>query len=241
MNNIVSLSGGKDSTAMLLMMLERNEPIHSVVFFDTGWEFPGMLEHIDLLEQKTGIKIWHLYPRIPFEYEMFHRPIVANKGPEKGKIHRTGNGWPSPMRRWCTARKVSQIEYFVKPTPNPVSCIGFAVDETHRIKDNSKTPKRYPLIEWGITEADALQYCYDKAYHWGGLYEHFSRVSCFCCPLQKIGDLRTLREHYPELWAKMLEMDAACPGHNPGFMKYKTVHDFERRFAEEDRQTRLFK
>lgn len=46
-SNIVSLSGGKDSTAMLLMMLERGEDIHSVVFFDTGWEFPEMHEHID--------------------------------------------------------------------------------------------------------------------------------------------------------------------------------------------------
>ena len=31
-NNVVSLSGGKDSTAMLHMMLERGDDIHSVVF-----------------------------------------------------------------------------------------------------------------------------------------------------------------------------------------------------------------
>lgn len=36
-NNIVSFSGGKDSTAMVLEMLERNVPIHSVIAFDTGW------------------------------------------------------------------------------------------------------------------------------------------------------------------------------------------------------------
>ena len=40
--NVVSLSGGKDSTAMLLMLLERGEPVADVVFFDTGWEFPEM-------------------------------------------------------------------------------------------------------------------------------------------------------------------------------------------------------
>ena len=59
-NYIISLSGGKDSTAMLLMMLERDEPIHSVVFFDTGWEFPEMYDHIRLLENKSGVKIWWL-------------------------------------------------------------------------------------------------------------------------------------------------------------------------------------
>ena len=221
MNNIVSLSGGKDSTAMLLMMLERGEDIHSVVFFDTGWEFPQMHDHITKLKQyvwdKYNQKVWTLYPRLPFEYWMFHRPIVARKGPTKGTIHRMGNGWPSPSRRWCTAKKVETIEYFQKPIPNAVSCIGYGADEQHRVKDNSKTQKRYPLIEWGITEAQALQYCREKGFDWGGLYELFPRVSCFCCPLQRIGELRTLRKNFPDLWGKMLEWDAAQPSHNGGF------------------------
>ena len=60
MNQIVSLSGGKDSTAMLHLMLEKGEPFHSVIFFDTGWEFPQMYEHLDLVEKKTGIEIVRL-------------------------------------------------------------------------------------------------------------------------------------------------------------------------------------
>ena len=44
MNNVISLSGGKDSTAMLHMMLERGESIHSVLFFDTGWELRFEIE-----------------------------------------------------------------------------------------------------------------------------------------------------------------------------------------------------
>ena len=148
MNNIVSLSGGKDSTAMFLMMLERKEPIHSVVFFDTGWEFPQMLEHIDLLEKRTGVKIWRLRSRLPFEYWMFHRPIIARKGLDKGKVHRMGNGWPSPLRRWCTREKVNVIDYFCKPIESAVSCVGYAVDEAHRggIPD-SRTQTRFPLQE----------------------------------------------------------------------------------------------
>lgn len=38
----VSLSGGKDSTAMLLLMIERNMPIDMVLYADTGMEFPEM-------------------------------------------------------------------------------------------------------------------------------------------------------------------------------------------------------
>ena len=42
---IPSLSFGKDSTAMLLMMLEKNEPIHSVLYFDTERDFPEIKNH----------------------------------------------------------------------------------------------------------------------------------------------------------------------------------------------------
>ena len=38
--------GGKDSTAMLLRMLEENMQIDKIIFVDTGKDFPDMIEHI---------------------------------------------------------------------------------------------------------------------------------------------------------------------------------------------------
>jgi len=58
-----------------------------------------------------------------------------------------------------------------------------------------------------MTETDCLQYCYDRGYNWGGLYEHFKRVSCWCCPLQSLEELRQLYKYYPELWQKLKEWD----------------------------------
>lgn len=237
-NNIVSFSGGKDSTAMLHMMLERGEPVADVVFFDTGWEFPEMLEHIERVEANTGIRITRLRPDKPFAYWMFERPIVARKGASKGCVHRTGNGWPSPSRRWCTRLKVDAINKHLARWPNPVSCVGIAVDEVHRTQTkaqrNARYPKRYPLIEYDVDEAEALRYCRRLGYDWGGLYEVFSRVSCFCCPLQRIGELRRLRRHRPAQWRAMMKMDRVAPEHNRGFRNYDTVHDLERRFRQED-------
>ena len=40
--HIVSFSGGKDSTAMLLMMLEKKMQVDEIIFCDTGKEFPQM-------------------------------------------------------------------------------------------------------------------------------------------------------------------------------------------------------
>ena len=227
-NQIVSLSGGKDSTAMLLMMLERGEPIHSIVFFDTGWEFPQMLEHIDLLEERTGIKIVRLKSERSFEYWMIERPLKDRKG----------YSWPSPIRRWCTREKFNAINKYANQHKPWVQCIGYAADESERqSKEIIKRRKnlRFPLIEWEITEDMALQYCRELGYQWGGLYNIFRRASCFCCPLQRMGNLRKLRKHFPELWQRMLDMDSRIDK-NVGFKDYKTVHDLERRFANEDRQ-----
>ena len=99
---------------------------------------------------------------------------------------------------------------------------------------NARYPKRYPLIEYDVDEAEALRYCRRLGYDWGGLYEVFSRVSCFCCPLQRIGELRRLRRHRPAQWRAMMKMDRMAPEHNRGFRNYDTVHDLERRFRQED-------
>lgn len=45
MKNILSFSGGKDSTAMLLMAIDKNVSVDEIVVFDTGWEYPEMYEH----------------------------------------------------------------------------------------------------------------------------------------------------------------------------------------------------
>lgn len=46
MKHLVQFSGGKDSTCMLLMMLERNMPIDYILYCDTGVEFPETAIHI---------------------------------------------------------------------------------------------------------------------------------------------------------------------------------------------------
>lgn len=241
LNNVLSISGGKDSTDMLIEMLEHNESIHAAVFFDTGWEFPPMYDHIEKLQKYTGVKIWTLRSRLPFDYWMMARPIVARKGPDKGNVVRIGNGWPSPSRRWCTRQKVEAIKHFCKPIKDAVQCVGYAADEKDRHFSDDQVAHRFPLQEYGITEADALERCYRHGFDWGGLYEHFNRVSCFCCPLQRIGELRTLRREFPDLWKRMLQMETDMPeGTNRGFKNYTTVHDFDARFSGEDRQQKLF-
>ncbi len=244
MKHIVSFSGGKDSTALLLKLLEENKPINDIVFFDTGWEFPELIEHVYKIQDYIKRKITILKPKHSFEYWMFKRPIKARKGPMKGKIHRIGNGWPSPVRRWCTREKTTTIDRYIKQKYGKFyyQYIGFAADEIKRtgcgnacegeIKDNVN--RLYPLIsEWDMDEKECLNYCYSKGFDWEGLYKLFKGVSCFCCPLQRIGNFRILRKHYPKLWKQMLEWDSNMPSYNKPFLNGRTVHDLEKKFSKE--------
>ena len=73
--HVVSLSGGKDSTTMLLKMLENKMQIDCILFCDTGLEFPTMYEHLTKLENDVGRKITRIKSDETFEYLMFDKPI----------------------------------------------------------------------------------------------------------------------------------------------------------------------
>lgn len=56
-HNIISVSGGKDSTATLLLAVERETENLRAVFADTGHEHAETYAYLDYLEQKIGIPI----------------------------------------------------------------------------------------------------------------------------------------------------------------------------------------
>lgn len=68
---IVSLSGGKDSTAMLLRLIEENRPVDLILFCDTGLEFPQMYDHLRQLEEYIQRPITILKAEHSFEYYFF--------------------------------------------------------------------------------------------------------------------------------------------------------------------------
>ena len=107
----VSLSGGKDSTAMLLLMIEQDMPINMVLSADTGMEFPEMYEHLAKLDEhlfrERGIHITTLRHPKGFEYLMFDEPKQKPRSLENRArlgIPPYGNGWPGIRVRWCTGQ-----------------------------------------------------------------------------------------------------------------------------------------
>ena len=221
--HVVSFSGGKDSTAMLLRMLELGMPVDEIIFCDTAVEFPQMYEHLDKVEQYIGRRITRLRAEHDYPYMLLEH---------RKKNGTQGYSFPDFRSRWCTAYfKRDMINRHLKNIANVIQYVGIAADEPKRIKG-----KCYPLVDWGWTEADCLKYCYDKGFDWGGLYESFPRVSCWCCPLKSLNELRQLRRNFPDLWATLLNWQ------HKTWRKFRadySVDELEEKFAKEDEYEKM--
>lgn len=234
---VANLSGGKDSTAMVLHMIELGTQIDEVICCDTFKEFPAMYRHIEKVQrviENAGIKFTALRANETFDYLMFeHIPNRKNES-LSGKV---GYSWAGSLSRWCTSKlKIDVINRYLRKLDkqyNVIQYIGIAADEGYRLeRENNKNEKHiHPLVEWGWAEKDCIRYCYDRGYDWEGLYELFDRVSCWCCPLQPLDDLRILRKHFPELWEELRDMDRRTWRQ---FRKDFSVEDLEIRFQLEE-------
>jgi len=81
---VASVSGGKDSTALILALREAGLQ-HRAVFADTGWEAPETYAYLETLRAQLGLSI----------------DVVQCEGGMVGRIrHRAG--FPARMQRWCT-------------------------------------------------------------------------------------------------------------------------------------------
>ena len=227
--HVVSFSGGKDSTAMLLRMIEENYPIDIILHCDTGIEFPEMDEHIRKVEKYIGRKI----TVIKSEKDYMYWGTQHVHESKSGEIC-TGYGYASVFNRSCTGVLKRDVidKYFreLRKDYEIVEYVGIAYDEPGR-----KGDKVYPLIDWEMTEAHCLEYCYSRGFDWRGLYKYKKRVSCWCCPLQSLNDLRFLYYKRPELWFELMRMDVEfSKTARPMFKTNVSLTDIERRFEVED-------
>jgi len=233
--NIVMFSGGKDSTAMLLKMIEMNYQIDDIVCVDTGVEFPEMYEHIKKVEKYINRKITVLKFEKTFEYYLTEHE--KTKGKNKGK---KGYGFPDFRNRWCTTYKKNTATKYLKKYKDfdIIEYHGIAVDEIKRTeKNNDGRDIEYPMIDWDMTEKQALAYCYNRGFNWGGLYEKLDRVSCYLCPLSRISELETVYNDYPKLWDNMVELDKKSYRE---FRSDYTLTELTYKFKENKKQQKLF-
>lgn len=234
--HIASVSWGKDSLAMLLLLIAKGCPLNEVLFYDTGMEFRAiydtrnqMLPRLKQLE----IKYTELKPKNPFLHDMLERPVES-----KQKGRHLGYGWCGGLCRWGTTEKQKTMDSYAEER-NAVVYVGIAADETKRLGKEKKPYKRHPLAEWGVTEAAALSCCYENGFYWmeNGirLYDVLDRVFCWCCCNKNLRELRNMHRYLPEYWDKLKDLQTKIDRPMKGFYKGEPrgVFELERRFTEE--------
>lgn len=191
--HILSLSGGKDSTALAIYMRDRI-PELEYVFCDTGEELPETYEYLDKLEVYLGKSIHRLNPDRPFSHYL--------------KIYR--GVLPDARTRWCTRKlKIEPFERFVGDDICH-SYIGIRADEPHRkgyISTKPNITPQYPFIENGITKSDVFEILKESGLGLPEYYAWRSRSGCYFCFFQQRVEWVGLLENHPDLYAKSIDFE----------------------------------
>lgn len=210
--HILSLSGGKDSSALAIYMKDREgwrrrlgksvisvfeSPEMEYVFCDTHEELEETYEYLDKLEAYLGTKIVRLSDDRGFLHWL--------------EVH--GNFLPSPQMRWCTKNlKIIPFEKYVGDG-EVFSYIGIRADE-HRDGYISTKPNIrpvYPFKEDGIDKDDVLRILEESGAGLPDYYRWRTRSGCYFCFFQRKAEWVGLMENHPDLFEKAKQFEKVDP------------------------------
>ena len=191
--HICGISGGKDSSAMAIYMMEK-VPQMEYFFCDTGAELPETYEFLDKLEIVLGKKIERLNARKGFDhwFEVYRGTL------------------PSPQMRWCTTKmKIEPIEQWVGDQ-EVISYIAIRSDEAGRkgyVSSKKNIQARFPFIEDGVDHAGVMRILANSGIGLPSYYEWRTRSGCYFCFFQRKAEWIGLSERHPELWEKAVSIE----------------------------------
>jgi len=185
--HILSLSGGKDSTALAIYMRGR-VPNMEYVFCDTDKELKETYEYLDRLESFLQQKIVRLRDDRGFDHWL--------------KVY--GDYLPSSRMRWCT--KVLKIRPFEKYVGDDevMMYVGIRADEDRGGYNPSKPNIHpvYPFKEAGMTLDDVHRILAESGVGLPAYYDWRTRSGCYFCFYQRKHEWAGLLARHPDLFEK---------------------------------------
>lgn len=206
--HIVSLSGGKDSTALALYLRKSQPDIpFEYAFCDTGRELPSVYAFLDQLEGLLGPIVRLTDYGRTFDYY----------------LDRWGYFLPGNASRWCTKHlKIRPFERFIgekvgkRFIRNAVVYIGIRADEDRVGNFGIEGVEyRYPFREDGIDLAGVKAILKESGIALPEYYAWRSTGGCWMCPWQQRQDWLGLKRHHPELFAQAKQEEALAQQSSP--------------------------
>ena len=205
--HILSLSGGKDSTALAFFMKENMPDIFEkleFVFYDTGCDLPETYDYLNKIEVFLNKKITKIIPEKSFDEIFYSNPII-----------------PSYYRRWCTVMlKVKPSIKFIKEKLEKQGkgiinlYVGIRADEQFRkgVEQHTEFEKKfvkpcYPFIEHFVNKNDVENILDKVGIGLPTYYNWRKRNGCYFCFYQTPNDWINLYKNHPKLYKKALEYE----------------------------------
>ena len=235
---IVSTSGGKDSTAMCLKLMEQGytPSDYDRIFFDTGWEHKSTYEYLDSLEKTVG-PIFRLKAKVPVKEE--HKDLVAKYearlGYESPMIRKIfwKLGFPRRRIKWCTdALKINPAKkFFEEQEDEYINVVGIRKEESTARRNMSQWEWSEsfdcwiwrPIINWSLEDVIAIHRRFNLSPN--PLYLAGSaRVGCWPCINSRKKEINRLDPARVEL-IRDLEQDIGnLRGGTRTFFQSKRLH-----------------
>lgn len=194
--HIVSLSGGKDSTALAIYLRGRI-PDAEYVFSDTDKELEETYDYLSRLEAFLGKRIVRLSAERGFDHW----------------LQQYGGYLPSSRMRWCTKiLKIKPFEKYIGDDPVKMY-LGIRADENRGGYRPSKPNIEpvYPFVEAGFTLADIHRILEESGLGFPDYYSWRTRSGCYFCFYQRKHEWVGLKEHHPNLFEKAKEYEKIDP------------------------------
>lgn len=217
---VVSVSGGKDSTAMCLNLFEqgytKNDFIR--VFADTGWEYPETYEYLKELESTVGtIQTIKLNVEINPDYRKSIEKIESMIGRESPFVRLVYKKrmFPSRIVRFCTDNlKIKPFrKFFDSLDADPINLVGIRHEESSRRSKMTEWEwnntfdcfTHRPIIEWKETDVIDIHTRFglvpNRRYLNG-----VDRVSCYPCMYARKAEIKQLDDQRLNI-IEMIEND----------------------------------
>jgi len=250
MKRIISFSGGKDSTALILWAKE-NLSEFETVFCDTGWESPITYSYIEYINEKLlGGKLVVIRSK---KYKGFEDLCY-----KKTRV-------PSAKARFCTEElKLKPMKDYINPyLPNVEIYTGVRADESF---SRSKLPERAfadfygcdmirPLLHW--TSKQCFELMKKHKVKPNPLYKMgMKRVGCMPCIMVNHKEFRSIIKKIPEIIDNIRRLEGTLGGgffppnyipfrYQTGFneksgKKYPVLDDVLKYLSGDPNQTEMF-